>query len=179
MSSKDFGLSIEISRIPEEGLLLKREDAPSSYGLEEAGLSPSENVCLQGKIKKTPKGAFLEGRVSTVLELECGRCLCRFSFHVQSELRIFFLPEYKASQEHERELVFEDLDTYYYEGTEIDIVDPVRDQIVVAIPMQPLCSPDCPGLCPTCGKNLRENKCSCQPDVEVDHRLSVLKNLLN
>lgn len=179
MSSKDSKLRIEISRIPEEGLILKREDAPSSYGLKEAGLTPSENVCLQGKIQKNPKGAFLEGRVSTVLELECGRCLRSFPFRVQSDLRIFFLPKHKASEEHERELAAEDLDTYYYDGVEIELIDPVRDQIVVAIPIQPLCSQDCPGLCPVCGKDLRENKCSCKPDEEVDPRLSVLKNLLN
>lgn len=177
-SGKDPKLKIEISQIPDEGLIVEREDSPSLYELKEAGLIASENVRLQGRVQKNRKGAYLDARVSTVLELECGRCLRPYPFQVQSELRIFFVPKPEYSEANEVELTSEDLDTYFHDGKEIDILCPVRDQIVMAIPIQPLCSPDCPGLCPVCGKDLRKKKCGCKPEKEIDPRLSVLKNLI-
>ncbi|MBI5184498.1 MAG: DUF177 domain-containing protein [Nitrospinae bacterium] len=177
-SGKDPKLKVEISRIPDEGLVLEREDSPSLYELKEAGLIPSENVRLQGMVQKIREGAYLAARVSTALELECGRCLRPYPFQVQSDLRVFFVPESESSEDHEVELTSEDLDTYFHDGKEIDIMAPVRDQIVMAVPIQPLCSPDCPGLCPVCGKDLRKKQCGCKPEEDIDPRLSVLKNLI-
>lgn len=177
-SGKDSKLKVEISQIPDEGLVLEREDSPSLYELKEAGLSSPGNVHLQGRVQKTRIGAYLDARVSTVLELECGRCLRPYPFQVQSDLRVFFVPESESLEAHEVELTSEDMDTYFHDGKEIDIMAPVRDQIVMAVPIQPLCSPDCPGLCPVCGKDLRKKQCACRLEEEIDPRLSVLKNLI-
>jgi len=58
----------------------------------------------------------------------------------------------------------------------IDIADDVRQTLLLAVPLKLLCSENCRGLCPTCGKNLNEGECSCRNDVG-DPRWDVLRNL--
>ena len=67
-------------------------------------------------------------------------------------------------------------DKKVFEGDVIDFRDAVQEQVIMAIPMQPLCREDCRGLCPGCGANLNLEKCRCRPD-DVDPRLAILKKL--
>ncbi|EHJ47849.1 protein of unknown function DUF177 [Solidesulfovibrio carbinoliphilus subsp. oakridgensis] len=59
---------------------------------------------------------------------------------------------------------------------ELDVASLLWEQFLLALPVKPLCDEDCPGLCPQCGKPLREGPCDCGAD-EGDPRLAVLKNL--
>jgi uncharacterized protein len=60
----------------------------------------------------------------------------------------------------------------------LDLEPLIREEMLLAIPINPICRPDCKGLCPVCGENLNESQCS-HEDEEVDPRLSVLRTLLN
>ena len=53
---------------------------------------------------------------------------------------------------------------------------PVYDQVVLAFPVQPLCRPDCAGLCQICGGNRNEASCTCRAE-SGDPRFALLKNL--
>lgn len=172
-------LEIDISQIPDEGLILEREDNPSLYEFKEKGFSVADRVSLRCRIMKTPKGAFVEGHVSTVLKLDCGRCLLSFSKKIRSKISANFSPNpEEVSECHEVELSPEDLDTYYYEDNKIDLRGPVRDCVVLSIPIKLLCKSDCKGLCPVCGGNLNNYQCDCEIEKDIDPRLSVLKNLI-
>jgi uncharacterized protein len=57
----------------------------------------------------------------------------------------------------------EEDELYLYQGDHLDLVPMVREQIILASPMQPLCREDCLGLCPQCGQNLNERCCACPP----------------
>jgi uncharacterized protein len=59
---------------------------------------------------------------------------------------------------------------------ELDAASLLWEQFLLALPVKPLCDEDCPGLCPRCGKPLREGPCGCAVE-EGDTRLAVLKNL--
>ena len=58
---------------------------------------------------------------------------------------------------------------------ELDVDEPLREELLLGFPTRLLCSEDCPGLCPKCGKPKREGDCGCS-DREIDPRLAVLKN---
>ena len=58
----------------------------------------------------------------------------------------------------------------------LDLAPLLREEAILAIPMDALCRPDCAGLCPECGKNLNEGPCDCQPE-EIDPRLEALRKL--
>ena len=65
----------------------------------------------------------------------------------------------------------------YYRDERIELSQMILEQIVLALPMKPLCQPDCRGLCPQCGANRNQESCSCAPDTS-DPRWAGLKELL-
>jgi uncharacterized protein len=83
----------------------------------------------------------------------------------------------KHREEEEVELQEEDLNTAYYRDHVLDLGEMLREQFYLALPMRPLCRPDCQGLCPQCGADRNVEACQCQTEW-VDPRLSVLKALV-
>ena len=73
----------------------------------------------------------------------------------------------------------EENDTFLLvENESIELDDLLREDILLELPTKFLCKPDCKGLCPQCGKNLNEGKCSCSAR-QVDPRLEILKKLID
>jgi len=63
-----------------------------------------------------------------------------------------------------------------FEGDELDLTELVREQILLNLPEQTFCNPDCKGLCPKCGQNRNLIDCNCEEN-ETDPRWAALKNL--
>jgi uncharacterized protein len=118
----------------------------------------------------------LVGSVSTTLELPCSRCLEPFALPVASSFDLRYQPHTENTGEGEREVEEDDLTTAFYENDTIDLGQLMREQFFLALPMKPLCSEDCQGLCPDCGTNLNRGTCSCQRAWE-DPRFAALKEL--
>jgi uncharacterized protein len=74
------------------------------------------------------------------------------------------------------EVAADELGLTEYSGDAIDLGQMMREQFYLALPMKPLCMPDCKGLCPVCGKNRNRETCSCE-STWVDPRFEVLRNL--
>lgn len=58
----------------------------------------------------------------------------------------------------------EEDEVYLYQGDHLDLVPMLREQVILAAPMQPLCREDCQGLCPQCGQNWNDRRCACPPE---------------
>ncbi len=173
-------MRIGVDQIPDEGLVLDKEEAPSIFEFLEKGFVVVDKIRVKCEVSKTSDGVYVKGEVSTVLELTCDRCTEVFPWKVCSKLNVSFVPKPpEQTVAHEVELSSEDLDAYYFEGNEIDLRGPVRDLVVVSIPMKSLCHEECKGLCPECGKKLEQEKCHCESREEVDPRFAVLKNLID
>ena len=112
------------------------------------------------------------------LRLECGRCLEAFEIPVDSPFELRYVPEPAAADEGEREVVEDDLTTAFYREDSIDLGELMHEQFVLALPMKPLCSEACKGLCPQCGTNLNKETCDCKP-AWTDPRLAALKGILS
>ncbi len=118
----------------------------------------------------------LAGRVETTLELPCSRCLEPFTLPVDAPFDLRYQPHSHNTGEGEREIEEDDLTTAFYENDEIDLGQLMQEQFYLALPMKPLCSDDCKGLCPICGTNLNRGDVRLQPQWE-DPRLAALKTL--
>jgi len=128
------------------------------------------------KFQKFGDRVLIDGLAKAKVSLVCSRCLKDFSCPVEPTFRVEYAPSGEANREEEQELKSDEMETGFYKGDEIDIDELLREQILLAIPMKPLCKTNCPGLCPKCGKDLSEGGCNCAP--EIDPRLLGFKRFL-
>lgn len=125
-------------------------------------------IVIKGSLRNVSRGILAVGDFTTVVRLECSRCLDRYELRVNGELEELFVfrPEGEADEEK---------DVFPIRGNKIDL-EPVLYQLVISeIPFKPVCRPDCGGICPTCGKNKNKFPHVCQEEV-VDIRMSKLKD---
>jgi uncharacterized protein len=116
-------------------------------------------------LTRTTRGVLIKGRFSTELEAECVRCLESFHLALTAPLEEMFALSAASDP------------IYFIDEGWLDLRQPLREQILLALPMHSLCRPDCRGLCPNCGQNLNAGQCPCAQDG-IDPRLAALKNLL-
>lgn len=154
-----------------------RQFEPSEFGDTDNEFRVVEPVSLDVKVHKDAQKVRLVGRVTTMLTTDCSRCLEPFRVPVNAEFDSLFLPFTEQTGEAEQEVVSEDLGVSVYRNDTIDLGDVMREQFYLALPMKPLCTPDCRGLCPVCGVNRNRESCTCQAEW-VDPRLEALKRFL-
>jgi uncharacterized protein len=135
-------------------------------------------VHLVMDIHKDGTAYRVTGRVTTRLQLDCGRCLEPFEVSVDSPFELRYVPHVENTGEGEREVAEDDLTTAFYKDESIDLAELMHEQFLLALPMKPLCSPTCRGLCVHCGTNLNQSICACAP-AWTDPRLAVLKGLID
>lgn len=140
-------------------------DYPTIQISDDLTLSP-----LQGEIHftRTSDGIYISGELGSQVEAECVRCLMTFQQPITITLdEVFYHPPHLA-----------DNGEYTVNDTgNIDLGPLMREVAILALPMQPICKPNCQGLCMECGSNLNEGDCGCVDD-DVDPRLAILGELL-
>jgi uncharacterized protein len=141
------------------------------------------DVTFDGVLQKKDHRFRLKGRVQATLDLTCGRCAEAFPWPVDTEIDLTYVPQPSANAgtarqaDAEIELSEEDLTTAYYRDHVLDFAEMLREQFYLAMPMRPLCTDDCKGLCPHCGTNLNVASCNCEVRWQ-DPRLAGLQSLL-
>ncbi len=121
------------------------------------------------RLTRTPQGLLLQVGARAETDAECVRCLTAFFQPLSTE----FTELYAFSKRHVTDSGLLVPDDFH-----IDLGPLMREFMLLAVPISPLCSPDCKGLCPVCGEN--RNLVTCQHDTAPgDERLSVLKDLLD
>ena len=155
-----------------------RSFQPSAFDPQDPEYRVAAPVELSMDVERSGKDAFrVTGRAITRLELDCGRCLEPFEVPVDANFELRYIPAAENTGEEEREIEEDDLTTAFYREGALDVIDMLREQFTLAIPMKPLCAEACRGLCPECGANLNRTECGCTPKWE-DPRLAALKGLL-
>ena len=149
---------------------------PETFASDHDDMKVVAPVALAFDIFKDKAQFRLVGRVQTVLELPCGRCLESFTWPVDATFDLRYQPHADNAGDGEREIEEDDLATAFYEDQTIDLGQLTREQFYLSLPLKPLCREDCRGLCPVCGTNLNRDSCDCKREWE-DPRLAVLKTL--
>ena len=129
----------------------------------------SEPVLAQGVVRNTAGVLMMKGSVTTTIHGICDRCAAPFVREVDFPIDVVLVTEL-ASEENEDEWVFPLV------GDSADLDDIVRTVFVLNLDSKLLCKEDCKGLCPRCGKNLNDGKCTCEK--ELDPRLAALRQFL-
>jgi len=165
-------LRISLHDIPIEGMDLECHVPPEMLDAFLKNEEVSGGFDWKGHVAGTSDGAYVEGKLSYVVRRECVRCLQRFTRPVCLSCTIVFQSE-GAKKPHAPHSSSEPVETgwaplgeeiYPCRGDQIDLVVPLREQVILAVPIRSLCQPQCRGLCPCCGANLNDGDCGCQPE---------------
>ncbi len=136
------------------------------------GVSFPEDANVKGSL--TDNAGYMRLCLSADIpyKTECARCLAP----VDGVFSLDFERTVTVEGVLTEEQIEEGVDEYIIvSSNELDVDEQLREEILLCFPQKILCSDDCPGLCPKCGKPKRDGACGC-PEKEIDPRLAVLKN---
>ncbi len=168
---------IEVSQIPPEGLDVTLPEEELDLGTPTEGWVGPARVRGDLHVDRSGRGLLISGSFSGRLELLCGRCLEPFRFKAEDRFQVYCETTTPGQPAEERELADDELDVMYLEEGRINTEHLLRENILLSLPVQPLCREDCRGLCPQCGTNLNLGVCGCTEN-HGDPRLQILRKLL-
>ncbi|KPV54209.1 hypothetical protein SE17_05135 [Kouleothrix aurantiaca] len=164
-------------------LLREEVGARRNYTFTENALPLDDDMTLRqldGKVRftRTTTGVLADADAAGIVELPCIRCLNP----AHQQLHIQFQDEFHSRIEVNTGMPLpkpDEEDPFFIDESHLlDLGEALREYALLEMPMQPLCRPDCKGLCPTCGADRNQGECGCVTD-EDDDRFAVLKSLLN
>jgi uncharacterized protein len=176
-----YRLKVQVAEIPDQGLEIS-EELPREWldnipeFSDDAGTHIEGPIKVNGRIRKEEDNLRLDGRVSASLVTFCTRCGDDMKYDLAGDFELTLIRGRPPAPGQEVELAPEDLDKTYYDGAQVDLAPVFKEEVAVQAPMQPLCKPDCKGLCNRCGTNLNNEKCGCEEEGG-DPRLAVLRKL--
>jgi uncharacterized protein len=158
---------------------------PNEFDFADSGVIQQGPLTAKGLAELLPNTGGevrVQGQVQASLETECDRCLGRASFPIDAPFDLFYRPVTEAAEEGEEEAIDEgEAEMGFYELPGLELEDIIREQLLLQLPMQRVCSAECKGICPTCGANRNEGACKCEArQVETkpgDDRWMALKDL--
>lgn len=139
-------------------------DAPmGAAGVDIVAGSP---IDVDLRLESVHEGILATAEVDARAKAECSRCLDQIEIPVEVDFQELFA--YSGMSE----------DDFVVENEQIDLEQVIRDEVVLSLPFQPVCSPDCQGLCAECGLKLSDNPNHAH-EQQVDARWSELQNFRN
>ncbi|HUP04901.1 MAG TPA: DUF177 domain-containing protein [Bryobacteraceae bacterium] len=118
----------------------------------------------------------IQGRYSVEMTAQCDRCLGRARFPLDASFDLYYRPSSEMVSEEELEIDEGEVEIGFYEGEGIELGEILLEQVLLALPMQRVCSDLCKGICPVCGGNRNEVACDCSAE-KADDRWGALRNL--
>jgi uncharacterized protein len=173
-----MSLMINLLDVPPHGLEVHREVEPSALSLSpDEGTAIGSFSCIGNLVLTGERSAYFQGMLSGRVSRECVRCLALFEESLSLPFEAEFQKPSNAGvstnvkgkgvkgQDVSVDESASDEDVYPIIGNDIDLLPAIREHIILAAPLQPLCKEDCLGLCQVCGTNLNEGRCGCYTPI--------------
>lgn len=165
---------IEVESLRDEPLHVHHVYEPGSLKFENEQASLTGPVEVAFLLTHNERDLRLSGSVKATLIVRCSRCLKDSPRSVDATYDLHYAPHPRlTSPGEEIELKYEDMEVGFYDGLMFDVDIMVGEQIAMALPMKVVCREDCAGLCASCGKDLNDGPCGCEPG-SVDSRMATL-----
>ena len=124
--------------------------ATEPIGIPMLAIKAGQELEIHFKAEAVSDGVLISGQITSEAVGECGRCLDELKQEIDQEFRELFLYESRKSEEED------DDELFVMDGDIADIEVPIRDAVVLAMPLNPLCKADCKGLCSECGERMEK-----------------------
>jgi uncharacterized protein len=162
----------DLPRRPGSMRALKRVvPAPEDLGVEMIGVPAGSDLTLDLRMESVSEGVLVSGTVSGALAGECGRCLRPIADHLTVRIQeLYAYPDSATEETTDEDEVGRIQDDLF------DLEPALRDAVVLALPVNPLCREDCPGLCSECGAHWDELP-EGHTHQQIDPRWAALSNL--
>lgn len=135
-------MKIDLKQLPEGATVtLLESECPEGIDLEVTGIRIISPLKIKAEITKLQDTLDIEIALDAQAILQCSRCLSETGLVISKKARLDY--------------------TITTQNTVIDIGEDIRQELMLEYPLKPLCSSDCKGLCPKCGKNLNQEDCKC------------------
>jgi uncharacterized protein len=163
---------IDIDRLADKELRINQDYEFISSDLVDENAVFLDPVHADLVVKKIGDEIFIKGKITALISFVCSRCLSPYEFPIDSNFDLVYLPE--ELEEMKDQLEAEDMHKFFYSSPALDLATVVLEQINFTFPLKPLCMQDCQGICPVCGKIVKDGECSCAIH-ESDSRLDKFK----
>ena len=138
--------------------------------------SPLKAAGVAELLENTGGEVRIQGRYSVVMSAQCDRCLQKARFPLEKSFDLFYRPMSFIAREEEVEIDEGEAEIGFFEHGGVELKDVLREQVLLALPMQRVCSETCEGICPVCGRNRNETRCDCKIE-SADDRWGALRKL--
>ena len=138
-------IKFSVRCVEKEPVLLEGTEPESFWDLPEKDeFAPASPVSYELKISAAAGSFLVTGSVRGKVSTRCGRCLAPLTLEIRNDrVELYYAKSDIAAEE-------------------VDISADVRDELLIELPMNPLCNEECKGLCPICGTDLNKKKCRCK-----------------
>ena len=143
--------------------------APAQLGIEVLSVPEGAPVELDLRLEAVMEGVLVTGTAHASLDGECARCLEPISDEIEVRFQELFVYDQDVDPD-------EELEVSKLQDDLVDLEPLLRDAVVLALPFQPLCNDDCPGLCTECGARLADDPHHTH-DAAIDPRWAALAEL--
>lgn len=176
---------IKLEELSSTPLVMERKEPITSFPeLERIGrtneLTFSDAVDLLLHCSQVDGFVEVCGRLELTVEGICSRCLAPAVMPISSDFTLTYTSGSPGVSDEETgdeiELSAEEMNLISFHGDEINLATEIQEQIIIALPVKPLCREECRGLCPRCGTDLNQQPCVCEPEV-FNSRFDVLRKL--
>ena len=134
-------MKIDVRQVPPEGVILREEIPSGALDLETDIIKFRSPVQVTAKVYRITNAVSVEINAEVLASCICSRCLAVFERNFKNSFSLNYQADINAPV--------------------IELNPDIREEIMLDYPIKPLCSSDCKGLCPKCGKNLNQGGCSC------------------
>ena len=163
-------MRLELKDIPDAGLhqdyFCSVANMPLVAELEQQdGQIFTGDLGFRLRLQKTGQLVAVDGAFTAMVALICSRCLQKKEQQVSADFSLTFTPQKEviASEEDEElELDSDELGLVYYRDDTLDLTQALQEQVLMALPIAPVCKDGCSGLCPVCGCDLNLESCTCE-----------------
>jgi uncharacterized protein len=169
-------LVIELSSISHEGISRHFRSTVATLGIDNLDVSIAQPLDIDCQFVKVDRDVVVHGTLRSVARLSCSRCDEEFMSPLTLALDAIYLPIVDFSPERAEELENDLTDIYSYGESGLDLGEMLRDKLLLSIPLQPHCTADCKGLCPSCGANRNTVQCQCA-EAKLRSPFELLKEL--